>query len=156
MVRIRLDDDFYLKDATVFGIVSELPDHRLTFLLNNDLGLKLNRSLIDRELKYKGTLYRFSEFVFEHPVTQMFWSLTSNRGRALDESKGPGLLTTGQTTPLVADLKTFDYFIWYDDVAHKDIEAWLNLQLKMLPYVRAFQKIDLATSKNINNLLLEY
>ncbi len=156
MVKIRLDDEFYLKDATVFGIVSELPDHRITFLLNNDLGLKLLRSTQDRELKSKGSVYSFSEFTFEHPVMRLFWCLTSNRGNTQMDVSPSNILHSGKSIALVSDLKTFDYFLWYDEVANQDVEAKLNTQLRKLPYVRAFQKIDLAKSKNINNLLLEY
>ncbi len=156
MVKIRLDDDFYLKDATVFGIVSELPDHRLSFLLNTDLNLKLLRSKQDRELKWKGSVYYFSEFTFEHPIMKVFWSLTSNRGNTAAEPASDNLFHSGKSVPLVNDLKTFDYFLWFDEVGLSEIEANLNIELKKLSYVRAFQKIDLAKSKNINNLLLEY
>ncbi len=156
MVKIRLEDDFYLRDATVFGIVSELPDHRLTFLLNNDMGLKLNRSPQDRELKWKRSIYRFSEYTFEHPVMKVFWCLTSNRGAALNEAAPENILRSEISIPLVNDLKTFDYFLWYDELDNQQVDNNLNTQLRVLPYVRAFQKIDLSKSKNINNLLLEY
>lgn len=156
MVKIQLDDEFYLKEATVFGIVSELPDHRLTFLLNNDLGLRLFRCTRDRELKWKGSVYHFSEFSFEHPVMKVFWCLTSNLGNTLAEAAPENVIHSVKSVPLVNDLKTFDYFLWYDEVSNQEVDAKLNTQLKKLPYVRAFQKIDLTKSKNINNLLLEY
>lgn len=156
MVKIQLDDKFFLRDATVFGIVSELTDHRLTFLLNNDMGLKLNRSARDRELKWKHEVYSFSEYTFEHPVMKVFWCLTSNRGTALIEASSENILHSGLSIPLVNDLKTFDYFLWYDEVDNHQVDHTLNAQLRKLPYVRAFQKIDLVKSKNINNLLLEY
>lgn len=156
MVKIQLDDDFYLRQATVYGIVSELPEHRLSFLLNNDLGLKLIRNKEDRELYHKGRLYYYCEFSFEHEVKQMCWTLTANKGFAKEDSPKGSLWPTNPTLPLVADLKTFDYFLWYDHNSDSEIEQRLNICLKEVAYVRAFQKIDFAKSKHINNLLLEY
>ena len=156
MVRIRLDDDFYLKDATVYGIVSELPDYRLCFFLNNDLKLQLIRSSQSREYIRKGEKYFFSEFSYAHPLQETMWNLTSNSGYAMEGASGDGDLNTDTKTFLVSDLKAFDYFLWYEDPANNEMDSHLNKKLKELSYVRAFQKIDLAKSKNINNLLFEY
>lgn len=156
MVKIRLEDDFYVKRATVFGLVTELPDHRLSFLINNDLDLKLSRTTKDRELYWKGKTYGFTEFSFDHPVLKVFWFLTSNKGKSEVEETAPTNLQSTTTIPLVADLKSFDYFLWFDDEELNEVEEVVNLRLKKLSYVRAFQKIEISRSKNINNLLLEY
>lgn len=156
MVRIRLDDDFYLKDASVYGIVSELPDYRLCYFLNNTLKLQLTRSAQSREYILKGEKYFFSEFSYAHPLQETMWNLTSNSGYALETAAGGSDLKTDTKTFLVADLKAFDYFLWYEEPANNEMDSLLNKKLKELSYVRTFQKIDLAKSKNINNLLFEY
>lgn len=157
MAKIHLDDDFFMKDATVYGIVSELPDYRLCFFLNQLCQLQLQRNHDDREYKFKGNNYLYSEFSYQHPVLKTYWNFTSNRSYGLatqiDELRP---LNSAQRALLVPDLKSFDYFLWYEDLANNQLDELLNNRLKQLSYVRAFKKIDPAQSKNLKNLLLEY
>ncbi len=156
MYKIQLSDSFYLKTATVIGLVSELPDIKLCYALNNDLGMKLKRTELERVYTFKNIEYLFSEFSFEDTFSEIKWNLTANLSLSSDTASDASSLFVDNRAYLIPDLKIYDYFLWYEDEAISSIDTKLNEKLKSLPYIRTFQKINLSSSKNINNLLLEY
>lgn len=153
-MKLRLEDDF-VTPATIFGIISDLPDHRLCYVLNQELGLKLTRCEKDKELqlKKKGILH-FSEFCYHAPAEMTEWWLTSNRHALIY----PNDNTQAQVTalPLIADLKTMNYFLWYTDEARDELNDLVKSKLQKNRYIRAVIEIDRSASKNIENLLVEY
>jgi len=161
--KLTLDDDFYLREATIYGLVSELPDHRLCYILNQAMNLRLCRTKYDREAYSKRGTFLYSEYEFDDPERQMLWLLTSNRkGRQeatiTSELKDSTAMLQSEVSsiPLVPDLKMIDYFLWYEGTTSPDIDSIVNESLKKLPHVRTFQKINIESSKHIQNLLLEY
>lgn len=153
-LKIRFDDDFYLKEATVYGIVCELPSYRLGFYLNQALNLKLCRCKHDRELYWKDIVLLYPEFDYEDSIKMVTWHLTANKEARIRADHQAN--EQQAAIPLVSDLKQFDYFLWFEDEHNIEIASSLNLQLKALPYVRAFQSIETSSSKHIKNLLLEF
>src|SRR5690606_11193466 len=87
--KIKLDDDFYFREASVYGIVSELADYRLCHYLNRDLCLRLARSEDDHKHYYKGRTLIYSEYRYFHPVYQTHWMVTSNKKPFYSESNFP-------------------------------------------------------------------
>ncbi len=49
---LGLEEDEQLV-ATVYGVISDLPDYRLVFMINQELGLRLKRCEEDRKLYHK-------------------------------------------------------------------------------------------------------
>lgn len=161
--KLALDEDFFFKEASVFGLISELPDYRLCFMINNALKLKLCRTEFDREMKVKKETFLYSEFEYFDQERQITWFLTTNRkGRIkaaeapLAKDINPMLDSDMSSIPLVPDLKMLDYFLWYEGESTASVDAFINESLKTLPYVRTFQKVNIDSSKHIKNLLLEY
>lgn len=160
--KIELDEDFYFREASIFGLVSELPDYRLCYMLNNALNLKLKRAATDREFSSKKGTFLYSEFEFEDPEKQVTWLLTTNRKARVKQSSASETLNldslSSETSaiPLVTDLKMIDFFLWYDSEPSPSLDAFINESLKKLNYVRTFQKVNIESSKHIKNLLLEY
>ncbi|WP_417590604.1 IPExxxVDY family protein [Owenweeksia hongkongensis] len=160
--KIELDEDFYFREATIFGIVSELPDYRLCYMLNEALSLKLKRAPADREFSSKKGTFLYSEFEFDDPEKQVTWLLTTNRKARIKQSEHSATLQLNSLSsetsavPLVSDLKMIDFFLWYDGESSSSLDAFINENLKKLSYVRTFQKVNIESSKHIKNLLLEY
>ncbi len=158
--KIELDEDFYLRDAVIFGLVSELPDYRLCYMLNEILGLKLLRTRVDRELNTKKGTFLYSEFEFDDNLRQIKWLLTSNRRARIkhpSQNEPPeSLFSENSAIPLVADLKMIDFFLWYEGDSSASLNAFVNESLKKLSHIRTFQKVNIEGSKHIKNLLLEY
>lgn len=161
--KLSLDEDFFFREASVFGLISELPDYRLCFMLNNALKLQLCRTAKDREMKVKKDTFVYSEFEYFDKERQITWFLTTNRKGKLKPSETPSSQATPSmfdsepsSAPLVPDQKMLDYFFWYEGESSANVDAFINESLKTLPYVRTFQKVNIDTSKHIKNLLLEY
>lgn len=160
--KIELDEDFYFREATIFGLVSELPDYRLCYMLNEAMGLRMQRAQHDRTFSSKKGSFIYSEFEFEDTARQITWLLTANRKAKVKPTGGfenielDSLLSETSAIPLVSDLKMIDFFLWYDDEPSPSLDAFINESLKKLSYVRTFQKVNIENSKHIKNLLLEY
>ena len=162
VTKLSFDDDFLMSDASVYGLISELPDYRLCYMLNNAMNLKLIRSEKDRDLHTKKGFFQFSEFEFLDAERQITWFLTSNKkGKSAEASATATndmnlfMEYESSSIPLVADHKMIDYFFWYNSEPIESIESLINESLKQLPYVRTFQKINIESSKHIKNLLIE-
>lgn len=158
--KIELDEDFYLREATIFGLVSELPDYRLCYMINEAMGLKLKRAKTDRELNTKKGTFLYSEFEYDDTARQITWLLTSNRKARIkplpQNEVVETLFSENSAIPLVSDLKMIDFFLWYDSEPSPTLDAFINESLKKLSHVRTFQKVNIESSKHIKNLLLEY
>lgn len=151
-----------MREATIFGLVSELPAYRLCFMLNDALRLQLNRTAKDREFASKKGSFFYSEFEFDDSYRQITWLLTSNKKALIKEPltdeniEANTLLSETSAIPLVTDLKMIDYFLWYDGEPSASVNAFINESLKRISHVRTFQKVNIESSKHIKNLLLEY
>lgn len=157
--RFVIEEDFYLQQASVVGIISELPDYRLCYMLNQDLGFRLTRSKQDRELFDKKGNFFYSEYEFADNIHQVDWYLTANKKcrRLIGGEAGTDTAEfENSIMPLVADLKLFDYFLWYSGDNNPALDDFLRLSLQKPSYVRTFSKINTEQSKHIRNLLLEY
>ncbi len=165
-LKLTLDDVMPDNEATVYGIVSELPDYRLCFMLNKELNLALQLSPHPKILYRKKISYAFNDYVYLQEQEKMEWHLTANR-KSLEVNISESFNNQGKPErtyqysqeflplSLVNDLKAFDYFLWFDDLSRKGIEKKINQSLKGASYVRTFQKIDLSHSKFIDNLFIE-
>ena len=163
VTKLSLDDDFFMTEASVFGLISELPDYRLCYMLNNAMNLKLIRAEKDRELHTKKGLFQFSEFEFQDLDRQITWFLTKNKKGKTTEGAVPStndmnlfMEYESSSIPLVADHKMIDYFFWYNSEPIAGVDGLINESLKHMPYVRTFQKINIENSKHIKNLLIEF
>lgn len=140
--------------ATVYGIISDLPDYRLTFMINQALALRLRRSEEDRKLYHKVGLLEFSEFTYYEEMRLLNWRLSANnRGVLKNKAGGSG---EPSAIPLVASLRSINYFLWYDDVKNAELHKHIFEVLKPNPYIRVIQEIVVSDTKNIENLISEY
>ncbi len=153
-MKLKLDDDF-MTPATIFGIISDLPDYRLCYVINQELGLQLARCKNDKELnlKNKGCLH-FSEFSYSDAAAMIEWWLTANtQARIYSNDNGQPQITA---LPLIPELKTMNYFLWYTDDARDEVNTLIKNRLQRSRYIRAIQQIDRSVAKNMGNLLVEY
>lgn len=152
-LKLKLDESDYLREATVFGLCSDLPDHRLCYFLNLDLNLNLARLNKDHQVVIKNQEHFFAEYTYCDSHGR-YWHLNANNsGYFYNEEEQA---QQSSSSSCVNDLRVFDYFLWYEESGNTDLDAEIKLRLKQLSYVRTSQLIDQSSSKNINNLLIEY
>lgn len=151
--KIRLEDDT-LPPVSIFGIICDLPDHRLCYILNNELSLRLCRSQKDKEFYFKKNRLQYSEYVYHQEVSMMTWRLTSNANATFFPAEQKE--AERASIALVNDLRSMNYFLWYEDESREDLNNFILQKLRSNKYIRAVRIIDQTSSKNIENLLLEY
>lgn len=140
--------------ATVYGVISDLPDYRLVFMINQELGLRLKRCEEDRKLYHKAGVIGFSEFHYHENMRMINWRLTSNsRGLITDEMSQTA---EPSAIPLVGAARSVNYFLWYDDVKNLELHKYIFEALKPNPYIRVIQEVSVSETKNIENLISEY
>lgn len=152
-LKLKLDENDYLREATVFGLCSDLPDHRLCYFLNLDLALNLNRQPHDHQLFIKKKCYFFAEYFCSDSHGRQWHLNANNNGYFFNEEEGR---YQSSSASCVNDLRVFDFFLWYEETGNHDLQHEVHHKLRQLPYVRTCQTIDQGASKNIKNLLIEY
>jgi hypothetical protein len=150
---LSLDDDKDLV-ATVYGILSDLPDYRLAFILNQELGLRLSRRRNDRKLYHKAGIIHYPEYEYQEQLRMINWRLTANSGGWLQLTENEQLERTA--IPLVDSLRSLNFFLWYEDDNNSEIHRQIFDVLKPNPYIRVIQEIQVAKTRNIENLISEY
>lgn len=158
--KLKLESTFYHEDVVIFGLVSTLPGYRLSYFLNESIGLSLKRSIGDKPHHYKKELFYYSQFEFEDEKRSLDWFLIANKNPILynedekerHEKNLDSRIVSG--LPLVPNLKIMDFFLGYYGEENQNINENIILQLRDLSYVSTYQKIDLAKTKNIDNLLI--
>ena len=140
--------------ATVYGIISDLPDYRLAFMVNQELGLRLQRCKEDRKLYHKAGVINFSEFHYHEEMHMINWRLTANfRGLITNEMNQT---TEPSAVPLVGAARSINYFLWYDELKNSELHKHIFEALKPNPYIRVIQEVTVSDTKNIENLISEY
>lgn len=158
MQKLKIDSTFYMDDVVIFGLVSQLPAYRLSFFINDALSIQLNRAKRDKEFNYKSNSLFYSTFEFEDEKKGLQWFLTANKNPLIyDQEESEDRVDNARIVsglPLVSSLKVIDYFFGYYGEENRLINQNINLQLKELPYVSTFHKIDLDKTKHIEHLLI--
>lgn len=161
MQKLKIDNDFYTEDLTLFGLVSDLPAYRLAFVLNDNLDLQLKRSEHDKKFNYKNNELFYPSFNFEDPKKDIEWILISNKNPIIKEKNEDSSSDQDTSTrivsglPLLPNLKIMDFFLGYYGEENNITNQRVKVQLKELSYVSTFQQINLLKTKNIENLLID-
>ena len=140
--------------ATVYGIISDLPDYRLVFMINEGLGLRLKRKSEDRKRYHKAGVVTFAEFEYHEKLRIIDWHLTANSGGMVlpEEEDTP----VRSALPLVESLRSINYFLWYPDGVNAELDRHIFEILKPNPYIRVLQRVDVSATRHIDNLISEY
>ena len=150
---LSLEDDDELV-ASVYGIISDLPDYRLAFILNHELGLRLKRRQEDRKLYHKAGVIYYPEYEYHESLRLIDWRLTANTMGQMHEAESDTMVRTA--IPLVDSLRSLNHFLWYKDENNPDLHRSIFEVLKPNPHVRVIQKIEVSGTRNIENLISEY
>lgn len=158
--KLKLDSSFYTEEAVVYGLVSQLQAYRLCFFLNESLGLELIRCKSDKNFIHKKKHLRYSQFEFEDQKRGVSWFLVANKNPITEEealftdnsNNQKSLIISG--FPLISNLKIMDFFFGYFGEPQSSLNSSVNIQLKDLSYVSTFRKIDIDSTRNIDNLLI--
>lgn len=149
-----MDDDLENDGVIiVFGLVSESPHFRLAYLINQALGLRLQRKE-DKYFYYKKQHLLYPHYDFDDSNQDIRWLLTANKNPLHISSPkvNTGDIIAG--LPLVPSLKQMDYFFWYhEDEGRENHMKELKADLSGIEAIRALQLVDPDTTKNIDNLI---
>jgi len=109
--------DFEEHDYQLIGVCTTLQDYKLAYLLNKDLGLKLNRIKPDLDYVVEGKEAFFSSFKYEDPKNLIDWYLINNKFKPeIPKGNALGLFHTEQSfvssfVYLQPEIKEADFII---------------------------------------------
>ncbi len=130
----------YTAEFSFIGISCHLKDYRLSFFINQELGLKLKKTedfLLEDEQKQS---FNYPLFYYRCPDTNNNFCLISNHH---SEKK------------LIQTFKQFDYFLLVQNNLSDLKKKELISNLKKIPNLLAAYEIELKKVKNINQLMVD-
>lgn len=153
-IKLKLTDEF-LPSATVYGLICDLPDHRLCYQLNQALNLRLARLEEDKLQVFRHQKLLYPEFTCYDPYFQTQWWLTANTAGYYYPEEEVSTRAEKTSVALVRSLKTINYFLWYEDEAQESIDQWLWQQVKPLRYIRSLQPLPQGEHPGLKNLIVQ-
>lgn len=130
----------YTAEFSFIGISCHLKDYRLSFFINQELGLnfkKIEDFLLEDEQKQS---FNYALFYYRCPDTNNNFCLISNHH---PEKK------------LIQAFKQFDYFLLIQNNLSETKKKDLISNLKKIPNLLAAYEIEFKKIKNINHLMVD-
>lgn len=130
----------YAAEFFFIGISSHLKDYRLSFFINQELGLKLKKIEDFVQADEQTNSYTYSLFYYRCPDTNNNFCLISNHH---SEKK------------LIQAFKQFDFFLLVQNNLSPANKKELISNLKKIPNLLAAYEIELKKVKNINHFMVD-
>ena len=124
-------------DLFLFGLVTNENDYRLSWQMNQHLGIELVRA-DDAQVKLKGMIHDFVQYVFFDENRFLQFSFFKNK--------------SSQNAYLIAEHKSCDYFFCIQGSMMDELEKMLK-ELKEIPVISMVVKIDVQSLKSRKNLV---
>lgn len=159
----RLVLDSIFEDAyELMAIHSSLPPHRLAFLLNKYVDIRLSRTKNDVLLNNKGISASFPLFQYEDVFQYCTFSLVRNTCKTqntLNSTNNNQLFTmmeeSSVITYLIPEYKSVDYFLKIETETNQFFTKSLTSTLLSIPQVITAYAVDCNQLKSKNNLIFE-
>lgn len=151
-----LVDDFYDDTYKLIAIHCGLEDYRLAYLLNQSLGLRLQRKTEDLDMQYLKASY--SIFEWNNVSQYVTWNLVSNVCKKEEDSLySTGLFQTNEkvikTFNLVPEYKKVDYFIKISDEIQNVNEKLILNKLQNIPQIITSYTVNPTKLKSKDHLI---
>lgn len=151
-----LVDDFYDDTYKLIAIHCGLEDYRLAYLLNQSLGLRLQRKTEDLDMQYLKASY--SIFEWNNASQYVTWNLVSNVCKKEEDSLySTGLFQTNEkvikTFNLVPEYKRVDYFIKISDEIQNVNEKLILNKLQNIPQIITSYSVNPTELKSKDHLI---
>ncbi|MBL85536.1 MAG: hypothetical protein CMO82_02635 [Winogradskyella sp.] len=151
-----LVDDFYDDTYKLIAIHCGLEDYRLAYLLNQSLGLRLQRKTEDLDMQYLKASY--SIFEWNNVSQYVTWNLVSNVCKKEEDSLySTGLFQTNEkvikTLNLVPEYKKVDYFIKISDEIQNVNEKLILNKLQNIPQIITSYTVNPTKLKSKDHLI---
>ena len=107
----KISADLYDESFSLIAIHSNLEDYAITYAINSSCGLYLKR--MKKDLRLDGKM-SFSVFDWDDEMSEMYWTLISNKCEVEEEMPSLGLFDNNvsrRTDYLVKERKEVDYFL---------------------------------------------
>ena len=141
----KISADLYDESFSLIVIHSNLEDYAITYAINSSCGLYLKR--MKKDLRLDGKM-SFSAFDWDDEMSEMYWTLISNKCEVEEEMPSVGLFDNNvsrRTDYLVKERKEVDYFLKVDTID----EA---LFLKKIKSINTIAKVITAYPLDTQNL----
>lgn len=150
-------DDFLSVDYELVAIHTSLEDHRLAYLINRVLGIRLEKCRKDVSLRGKQGDSTFVRFIYEDPESETVWNLLQNKSAATDTAVTGGSLFDSvdfaPTAFLLPEFKKTDYILKVENTPSFFAPEILTENLMGIKHISAAYKIDHHKLKSKNNLI---
>ena len=151
-----LVDDFYDDTYKLIAIHCGLEDYRLAYLLNQSLGLRLQRKTEDLDMQYLKASY--SIFEWNNVSQYVTWNLVSNVCKKEEDSLySTGLFQTNEkgikTLNFVPEYKKVDYFIKISDEIQNVNEKLILNKLQNIPHIITSYTVNPTKLKSKDHLI---
>ena len=144
----------------LLAIHSSMEEYRMAYILNRQLGLRLERSREDVDLQEKGVKSLFPLYGFDNIQEYCQFYLVSNVSRTRIASEKAEILLFQQEndykkTFLLPEFQKVDYFLKIQGDLPQKIETVLLPKIKEIPQVSTAYPIEHARIKSKENLIFE-
>lgn len=150
-------DDFLSVDYELVAIHTSLEDHRLAYLMNRVLGIRLEKCWKDVSLRGKQGDSIFARFIYEDPESETVWNLLQNKSLATDNPGERGSLFDSSdfssTAFLLPEFKKTDYILKVENTPSFFAPEIVTENLMGIKHVSTAYKIDHHRLKSKNNLI---
>lgn len=152
-----LVDDFYDDSYKLIAIHCGLEDYRLAYLLNQNLGLRLERKEKDLDFQYLTSSYSLFEWNNEDQYVR--WNLVSNVCKKEEDSlySTGTLFQTNQKTlktfHLIPEFSKVDYFIKISDEIQHVNEKLILSKLHNIPQIVTSYTVEPFQIKSKDHLI---
>ena len=148
-------NDFVSEDYELIAIHSTIEDYKLAFLLNNVLGTKFKKHILDVELAISEGKSLFSNFLFEDKINDVVWNLIENKTTILaSKSKASQLFDSVEVTVfLIPEYKKADYILKIENIDYDFDEEEMLKKILSIKNITTAYTIDATNLKSKNNLI---
>lgn len=154
-------NDFYIEAFHLCAIHANIPSYKMAFLLNKNLGLRLQRAENDVEVGPIVNEEVYPKYVFENDRDYITYTLVKNKciAKRIDNSKASNLFSEGNevlvATNLVFEHKNVDYFLKIESDSEFFGTRFIISQIKKINQVITAYSVDYTNLKKKTNLIFE-
>ncbi len=153
-------NDFDIEDFCLCAIHGNIPSYKMAFLLNKHIGLRLERTSKDVEVKGANGLENYPKYVYENETHYTIYTLIKNKCEVTTNRVNKSNLFTGLETSLslkklIPEYKNVDYFLKIEtENSYYPMKVLVAKILEIKQVITAYS-VDYNNIKKKTNLIFE-
>ncbi len=155
------DDDTYNDDIVLIALKSNMPDYKMAYCLNKQLGVHFKKVIPEISINDNGTAF-FRSFNYHDQKNHLIWRLFENKSNFVENSENVNFSLFNSndegfyaTNYLIPEWKTIDFFILIENIDFLFNAEELLEKIQTIKNISTQFIIDMDTlsSKSQKNLI---